>query len=139
MIQKLIATLFSGMNSRNVILSLCFILIVLLVFVCRRSSEPVRKEALDRQPRETSFSKRALCNMKCFGISQADAEGILEKGIILFHRSQRNKRPCPVYTIQGQGESGKTIQVILEQCADQTKFIDCFLLTEKTPCQCDEK
>jgi hypothetical protein len=76
--------------------------------------------------------------MRCFRINQVDVESILEKGIILFHRSQRNKRPCPIYTIQGQGETGKTIQIILEQCAGQTRIIDCFLPRGKSPCPCEE-
>jgi hypothetical protein len=70
-------------------------------------------------------------------IEKSEIQRVLKVGIILFHKSQRNKRPCPVYTLQGPWKKRASIRLIIEQCRDETIVLECYIPTEKRECLCN--
>jgi hypothetical protein len=126
------------MNNRNANITLIFILFFLGVAMCRRWQEPQKKEALNRSPQATTFSPKAQCQMQCMGLDTKSIEALFDKGIILFNQSSRNKKPCPVFTIQGMVIKGKTIRMRIEQCDTQTIIHDMYAVdNEGKECLCD--
>jgi hypothetical protein len=126
------------MNNRNANITLIFILFFLGVAMCRRWQEPQKKEAFNRSPQATTFSPKAQCRMQCMGLNTKSIEPLFAKGIILFNQSSRNRKPCPVFTIQGVVMKGKTFRMRIEQCATQTIIHDLYAMNnEGNECTCN--
>jgi len=124
------------MNSRNVTLTLFLILILSGIFLCRKWQEPVRKEALNRHPSQLTYSSQATCLMKCLQVREEEVGQVIKKGVILFHKSSRFSRPCPTFAVQGALTGGKSLQLTLLQCANETTVVSCNLVNQDFECQC---
>lgn len=124
------------MNSRNVILTLLLILLLSGIFLCRKWQEPVRKEALNRKPDQLIYTPQATCLMKCLQVDENEIERVIKKGIILLNKSNRFSRPCPTFAVQGALAVGKSLQVMLVQCANETTVLSCNLVNQDFECQC---
>lgn len=124
------------MNSRNVILTLLLILLLSGIFLCRRWQEPVRKEALNRSPDKLTYTTQASCLMKCLQVDEKELARIIRKGIILLNKSNRFNRPCPTFAVQGALAEGKSLQVLLLQCTNETTVLSCNLVNQNFECQC---
>ena len=79
--------------------------------------------------------------MDCRHIGVEDINEIMQKGIIIFNRSNMNDRPCPTFAIQGYTTQHENLRVIFAQCAETTKVITCYNLKQDFECHCpgDEK
>ena len=124
------------MKPQNVILTLLFILLLSGIFLCRKWREPYRKEALNRDPDELVFSSIATCERDCQQLTTEDIQQVLRNGVILLNNSQRFRRPCPLYTVQGAIPNGKSLRVIFEQCRKETKVLTCYVLKNNLNCDC---
>jgi hypothetical protein len=124
------------MKPQNVILTLLILLLLSGIFLCRKWREPIRREGVDRYPTLVVMAKDAACEMACLGLSQADVRQVLQTGVILLNNSQRFRRPCPLYTMQGAIANGKSLRIIFEQCRKETKVLTCYLLKNNFTCDC---
>jgi hypothetical protein len=124
------------MKSRNVILSLFFILLLSGIFLCRKWQEPARKEAVVRRPDRLTYSPQAECLMKCQQIKEEEIERIIKNGVILLNKSNRFSRPCPTFAVQGSVSEGRSVRVILLQCTQETTVLSCYLVNQTNQCQC---
>jgi hypothetical protein len=122
------------MRSRNVLLTLFFVLLLLTVFVVRRAREPGGRELFDRTPGRLEYTRHALCRMDCRRISREDIAEVMRKGVINLGRSDRRDRPCPTYALQGTTPGGEYIRVIFAQCSDETRVVTCYNLKKDFPC-----
>ena len=76
--------------------------------------------------------------MQCMDLNIKSIELLFSKGIILFNQSSRNRKPCPVFTIQGVAMTDKTIRMRIEQCSTQTMILDIYPVNnEGKECLCD--
>jgi hypothetical protein len=128
-------SLFS-MKPKNVIFSLCLVLVVLAILVSRIQHEPKTREAFDRHPSRLLYTSHAMCRMDCRRISKEDINEIMEKGIINFNKSDRYDRPCPTFALQGETSDGEKLRVIFAQCDKETKVVTCYNLQEDFKCHC---
>lgn len=124
------------MKPKNVIFSLCLILVILALVVSRIQHEPKVKEAFDRHPLSIFYTPDALCHMDCLHISKENIEEIMQKGIINFSQSDRGARPCPVLVLQGQTSDGKKLKVIFSQCKSTTNVLACYDPGHYIDCNC---
>src|SRR3569833_660851 len=126
------------MKSKNVIFSLCLVLVILSLVVSRIQHEPKIGEAFDRHPSTIFYTPQALCRMNCLHITKENIEEIMQKGIINFSQSDRSTRPCPVLDLQGQTSDGQKLKVIFSQCKSKTSVITCYDLQYDVECNCFE-
>jgi hypothetical protein len=124
------------MKPKNVIFSLCLILVVLAIVVSRIQHEPKAREAFDRHPATIQYTDEALCYMNCRNISKEDIIEIMQKGIINFSKSDRAAKPCPVLALQGRTTGGESLRVIFAQCREETKVVSCYNLKRHFECDC---
>ena len=128
----------SFMKNRNANITLTLIVFFLGIAMCRRWQEPRKNEAFDRNPVERTFSSKAKCQLQCFALDANAIETLFQKGIILFNQSNRNKKPCPFFTIQGVTKNGKTVRIRIEQCAEKTIINDIYRMSnDEKDCFCD--
>ena len=127
------------MKDKNVIFSLCLILVVLAIFISRLQHEPKMKEAFERRPSHLIYTKRALCLMGCFHVSRQNIKEIMESGIIHFSLSNRSERPCPKFVLQGRASNGQTLRIVFTQCPGETKVEEVIPLHNTIECNCPMK
>ena len=125
------------MKPRNVMLSLVLVC-VLLVWAMLQSRHYRAKEALDRKPANLQFTALALCQLRCLGLQKADAEKVLAEGLVLYHRSNRRARPCPLWVIQGSSKGGVTFRLRLEQCSNHMLVLQAGLPGKTVACTCND-
>jgi hypothetical protein len=126
------------MKPKNVIFSLCLILVMLALAVSRIQHEPKVKEAFDRHPSSIFYTPQALCQMSCLLINKENIGEIMQKGIINFGQSDRSARPCSVFVLQGQTRDGNKLKVTFSQCKNTTSIISCYDLQHNVECNCSE-
>ena len=124
------------MQGKNVIFSLCLILVVLAIVISRIQHEPKRKEAFDRAAPNITTSKYVVCRMQCQQITKADIEEIMIKGIINFSKSNRQNKPCPLFALQGSTSKGESLRILFAQCPGETTILNCYNLRKNSDCNC---
>ncbi|MFL5739375.1 MAG: DUF4258 domain-containing protein [Flavisolibacter sp.] len=124
------------MKPRAATYSLIIVLICLGLFFLGRWHEPRTKEIFDRHPSKLSYSTHALCRMDCWHVNKEDIEEIMEKGIIIFNRSNRYGRPCPSFVLQGVLERGQHLRVLFYQCREETRVVNCDETGKDPTCPC---
>lgn len=124
------------MRSRNVLLTLLFLLVAMAVFVAKTRREPRTRELFNRSPHHLTYTRHALCRMDCRQISKADIENIMEKGVINLSRSNRHDKPCPSFALQGRTPAGESLRVVFAQCEEETRVITCYNLEKEFSCDC---
>jgi hypothetical protein len=124
------------MKSRNVLLTLFLLLVVIAFFIARTRQEPRSKELFNRSPRHLEYTRHALCRMDCRQISKEDIETIMQKGVINLSRSNRNDKPCPSFALQGRTPDGESLRVVFAQCNHETKVVTCYNLEKEFSCDC---
>lgn len=123
------------MRSRNVVITLLVILLLLALAAVLRRYEPKPKEAFDRQPAKLIYYHRALCLMQCMGASRAQVEEVMRRGIINFSKSNKGYKPCPQFALQFRS-GGAYLRVIFAQCGSATKVVDVENLEKAFSCNC---
>jgi len=131
------ATLINRMRSGKVLVSLILI-IALVVFAAVKWHlwEPQKKEAFNRHPSHLVYTHHAICRMDCRHISKKDIVEIMQRGIIIFNRSNIYDRPCPTFALQGFTNGHENLRVIFAQCDNETKVVTCYNLHKEYECHC---
>ena len=125
------------MKPRNVIISLLFVIVLLAFLVIKvRFWEPQRKLTFIRNPSRIEYSQFALCRMDCHKISANIITGVFRNGQINKAKSDLHKRPCPIFTIHGLTKQGKSAWVVVQQCGNVARILDCYYFNEANPCNC---
>ena len=127
------------MRSRNVMLSLVVLILLILVAMIKwKFYEPRPRELFNRNPPRLQYAQYALCNMACRSISKREVESILRSGIINLNRSNRRRFPCPTFALQGTSEKGRNLRILLEQCRNATMILNCYDLNRDFQCNCND-
>lgn len=84
----------------NIIL-FALIVVLLFAFFKWRNLEYRKTEPINHNVDSLSFSAKALCNMNCQHLSKEEIGGILKKGIIIYNKTIRSAKACPVYYVRG--------------------------------------
>jgi hypothetical protein len=125
------------MRSKNATITMLIIILVLLfAFFKWRNLEYRRSEPINRNSDSLGYSPESLCWMKCQNISEKDVANILEKGIIIFNRSNRAAQPCPTYIVRGFNQQKESIELTLLQCKNKAILIRCIKTKTKANCKC---
>jgi hypothetical protein len=124
------------MSSKNVIVTLIFVLALLVFIFMKIRYEPKKKLVLNRNPSRIEYTKFALCRMDCHHINANIITGIFRNGEINRAKSDLHKRPCPIFTIQGLTKQNMRIIIIIQQCGTVAKIVDCYDANETVGCNC---
>ena len=124
------------MKSRNVIISLLFVLALLVFTFIKIRYEPKRKLALRRNPSRIDYTTFALCRMDCYQINANIITGVLRNGEINQDKSDLHKRPCPIFTIHSLTKQNMSIWVVVQQCGTVARILDCYDANETVGCNC---
>ena len=124
------------MKSRNVIISLLFVLALLVFTFIKIRYEPGKKLILNRNPSRIEYTKFALCRMDCHHINANSIMGILRNGEVNRDRSAIHKRPCPIFTIRALTKQNMSIIIIIQQCGTVAKILDCYDANGTVDCSC---
>lgn len=124
------------MKSRNVIISLVFVLALLVYVFLRIRAEPKKKLTFNRNPSRIEYSQFALCRMDCYNINANTVTSILRNGQI----TQVNRKvTCPTFTVHSLTKQGMNIIITVRQCGTIAMIIDCLNTNIATPCNCTDK
>ncbi|MES2882262.1 MAG: DUF4258 domain-containing protein [Bacteroidota bacterium] len=124
------------MQPKNVIFTLALVLVILAIIVSRIRHEPRHKEIFNRDANNIVYTPTAVCQMKCFSITEKDVAEIIGSGIINFSQSNR-QQACPTFTIQGRLGSGATVVMVIAQCRKKSTVVHCAVLRAQKNCDCD--
>ena len=125
------------MKSRNVIISLIFVVVLLgYLFIKMRFWEPRKKLSFNRNPSRIEYAKLALCRMDCYFISANDITEIFRRGEVDLDNSDLNKRPCAIFTIQGKTKKTMNISISITQCGTVARVTNCFNTDRTIVCNC---
>ena len=91
------------------------------------SSSPVNKNYI--------LTKHAKCRMKCRHIDDQDISEILASGKKNNRKSDPNKKPCPIVSLEGYAKKdSQHIRVVAATCAQKTKIVTVIDLDNKYNC-----
>ena len=125
------------MSSRNVIVSLVFVIILLAyLFIKMRYLEPRKKLTFNRNPSRIEYTRLALCRMDCQNISANDITEIVRKGEINPDKSDLTKLPCAIFTLSGKTKRGMGLSVVVSQCGTVARITNCYDVAGTIPCNC---
>jgi hypothetical protein len=125
------------MKSRNVIISLLLILVLLAFALMKmRWWEPKKKLTFNRNPQRIEYTRHALCRMDCRFISANEVTEIIQKGEVNFAKSDLNDKPCPTFAVQGYTKSREHLRIIVAQCGKVAKIVTCYNLDVEFECDC---
>ena len=124
------------MKARNVIISLVFVLALLVFIIIKIRNEPKKKLVLNRNPSRIEYTKFALCRMDCHHINANSIMGILRNGEVNRTKSELHKKPCPIFTIRGVTKQKMSIILIIQQCGNDAKILDCYDANGILACNC---
>jgi len=124
------------MKARNVIISLVFVLALLVFIIIKIRNEPKKKLVLNRNPSRIEYTKFALCRMDCYHINANIIMGILRNGEINRDKSDLHKLPCPIFTVRGSTKQNMSIILIIQQCGNVAKVLDCYDANGTVACNC---
>lgn len=83
------------------------------------------------------LTHHAKCRMKCRGIDKEEIDQVLSKGKINIRKSDPNKRPCPIKSLEGYSKKdNQHIRVVAAYCEDKTKIVTVIDLKNKYDCYC---
>ena len=124
------------MKARNVIISLLFVLAMLVFIIIKIRNEPKKKLTLKRNPSRIKYTKFALCRMDCHRINANSIMGILRNGDVNREKSDLHKKPCPIFTVRGVTKQKMSIILIIQQCGNDAKILDCYDANGILACNC---
>ena len=126
------------MKGRNVIITLLLILGLLLLAIYKRWHEPRVREPFNRSAPLT-FTAFAICQLHCKKLDKQQLKEVMAKGIILYHKSNRRRWPCPTYVLQARTQNPRLLRVVYEQCDNKTTVLAIDDVAQKDSCNCMEE
>jgi len=125
------------MKSRNVIISLLIVLIILaFVFIKINYWEPKKKLSFNRNPSRIEYSNLALCQMDCYNITANDITVIIKTGFLIKEKSNLKKKTFALFAIDGQSNNKGSIQIMVEQSGKVAKIKECLRMRDHFVCPC---
>ena len=127
------------MRSRNVIISLLFVLVLILLFFIRVNYwEPRKKLVFNRNPSRIEYSNLALCQMDCYNFNANDMTSILRNGRIVKEKTNMNEKPFPKITINGVTKNKMIVNIEIIQIGRVAKIESCYHVNDLFVCNCLE-
>ena len=126
------------MSSKNVIISLVFVVVLLIIIFFKVRLEPKKKYDLNRNATQIEYTQTALCRMDCENITANDITEVLRKGEINYNRSDLAKKPCAIFTTLGKTKKGIGITLVIAQCGKVVRITNCYRNDGAMPCNCVE-
>ena len=123
------------MKSRNVIISLIFVLALLALIFIKIRNEPGKRLTFNRNPSRIEYSQFALCRMECFNINANSIAAIFKNGDV---KDRKPKKNCTVFMVNTITKQEKNIVIIVEQCGTVARVTDCNIVNLGTPCNCTD-
>ena len=77
----------------------------------RIETDAIVAEDFNRSPQKITYSKHALCRMKCRYISDAEVRAILAKGTINTSKIQRSQKGISV-PLEGRTSDGQKVRIV---------------------------
>jgi hypothetical protein len=125
------------MRSRNVIITLLFVLaLMVLTFIRVRYWEPKKKVTFNRNPSRIEYSQLALCLMDCYHISANDIAEIFKTGHVNASKTNLKEKPFPVFTIEGVARNKFSMLMVIIQSGNVAKIKSCCRSDETFICNC---
>ena len=124
------------MKARNVIISLVFVLALLVFIIIKIRNEPKKKLVLNRNPSRIEYAKFALCRMDCHHINANSIMVILRNGEVNRTKSDLHIKLCPIFTVRGSTKQNMSIILIIQQCGNVAKVLDCYDANGTVACNC---
>lgn len=125
------------MRSRNVIITLLFVLALLvLTFIRVRYWEPKKKLAFNRSPSRIEYTRLALCLMDCYHISANDIADIFKTGKVNTDKTNLKEKPFPVFAIEGITSNKFNMLMVVIQSGNVAKIKSCYRADETFICNC---
>ena len=124
------------MKARNVIISLLFVLALLVFIIIKIRNEPKKKLVLNRNPSRIEYTKFALCRMDCHHINANSIMAIVRNGEVNRDKSDLYKKPCPIFTVNSVTKQKMSIIIIIQQCGNVAKVLDCYDANGTVACNC---
>ena len=124
------------MKARNVIISLVFVLALLVFIIIKIRNEPKKKLMLNRNPSRIEYTKFALCRMDCHHINANSIMAIFRNGEVDRAKSDLHKKPCPIFTVRSVTSQKISIIIIIQQCGNVAKVLDCYDANGILACNC---
>lgn len=122
------------MKSKNVIISLFFVLALLVIIFIKIRNEPRKRLTFNRNPSRIEYSQYALCRMECYSINANSIAAIFRNGSVA---GRKPNRACATFTIKAVTKQGMNIFMVVEQCGTVAKVTDCYTSRE-APCECTD-
>ena len=127
------------MRSRNVIISLLFVLLLLGFTVIKiRYWEPKGKLTLRRNPSRIEYLPLALCRMDCYQVSANDIMELLRTGAINDARTKKDQRPFPLFAVEGFTRKRIGIGIMIIQSGRVARIKDCYRTDGIFVCNCPD-
>jgi hypothetical protein len=125
------------MKSRNVIITLLFVLALLVLTVIKiRFWEPQKKVSFRRNPSRIEYTEFAICRMGCYGFSANMITSVFRHG---HFKSGKQKDNCYYFTVNMLTKQGMSIFVKVRQCGTVARILDCYETNTRKPCNCIDK
>lgn len=125
------------MKGKNVVVTLLLLLVLLLVAVWRRWQEPRAKEPFSRTAK-LSFTAFAVCQLSCKNINRNEVQEVMQKGMVLYNKSNRRRWPCPTYVVQARTQNKQLLRIVYEQCNVKTTVLAVDDIEKQDTCNCSE-
>ena len=123
------------MKGRNVVITLLLVVALLLLAVLRRWREPRVREPFNRSA-NTAYSAYAICQLQCKGIDRTLVKEVMQKGMVIYNKSNPRRWPCPTYVVQSRTKSGRYLRVVFEQCDKKTTILAVDDVEQIDSCNC---
>ena len=125
------------MRSRNVIISLLFVLVLLAFTVIKiRYWEPKRKLTLRRNPSRIEYLPLALCRMDCYQVNANDITELLRAGTINDVKTKKDEKPFPLFSVEGVTRKKIGIGIMIIQSGRVAKIKECYRTDGIFVCHC---
>src|SRR6185295_2519587 len=91
---------------------------------------------LNRNPSRIEYTKFALCRMDCHHINANSIMVIVRNGEVNRDKSDLNKKPCPIFTVNSVTKQKMNIIIIIQQCGTVATILDCYDANGTVACNC---
>lgn len=113
------------------------LLIVYLIFGDRElnSWTPQKRVLTAIDSSEVTISERAICQLTCLKMNEADWKKVQQKASVNFSESSTKKKPCPVYKLESNYLDSDF--VLMWKVCEKDEKVDLLSITKKgADCKC---
>ncbi len=126
------------MKGKNVVITLLLVVALLLLAVVLRWREPRVREPFNRSA-NMAYTAYAVCQLQCKNIDRQLVKEVMQKGMVIYNKSNRRRWPCPSYVVQSRTKSRRYLRVVFEQCDKKTTILAVDDVEQKDSCNCSDE